>query len=311
VNTVKRLISKIYWRIAQNSDLDYNEAMIAYTSILQNSPPALQATLLQLVEAVEQKLRAQLTPRQETIDVRALTNGLLESQQASRQRMDESHAILRQLAVSQHGLTEAQQRTEARMEQLTEAQQHTEASLVQLAAAQRETAKGLDNLRVEVADLTKNRRAMQPRLAKADGWQLEQRYAERAPSYFGRWLRQIEVLWPGRLECNLERALDEHLTIEEKDEVLRLDIILRGKTAQPVLQEEVYVALEASVTINQYDVERARSLARLLRRIGVRVAPVVAGEAPEGQAEDYAGANAVAILRNGKRQGWEQELAAA
>ena len=149
------------------------------------------------------------------------------------------------------------------------------------------------------------------RWGKIDDWHLEQRYVERAPSYFGRWLRQIDVLWPGRLDRKLEEKLDELLNLDEKDEVLRLDAILRGKTQQPIAQAEIYVALEASVTVNMNDVERVAERAALLRRIGVRVVAVVAGEVIERDADEYAQANGVAILQNGKRRGWEQALAGA
>jgi prefoldin subunit 5 len=305
--------------------------MVNYTSIVQNLPPELQLTLLQLVEAVEQNLREQLTPREETIDVRALAKGLLESQQSSLQRMDRLESALLQLAEAQQRteqrieqLAEAQQRTEQRIEQLAEAQQRTEQRIEQLAEiqqrtehrveqlveAQQRTEQGLNRLSAEVGELTRAVRAVQPKLARADGWQLEQRYIERAPSYFGRWLRQIEVLWPGRLDRKLEQQLDAALAPEEKDEVLRLDAILRGKVP-PANLDEVFVALEASVTIYEDDVERVTKRAALLRRLGMRVVAVVAGEAIERDAESYAQANAVAVLQDGKRQGWEQALAAA
>ncbi|MCE7986752.1 MAG: hypothetical protein DYG89_36725 [Caldilinea sp. CFX5] len=335
--------------------------MITYTPIVQHLPSDLQVALLQLVEAVEQNLREQLTPpREEIIDVRAMSNGIIEMQQASQQRMARLENILQQVAEAQQRtearmgqlteaqqrtearmgqlteaqqrtearmgqLTEAQQRTEARMGQLTEAQQRTEARMGQLAEAQQRTEARMGQLteaqqRAEhelaqlassVTELTNSVRVMQPRLAKADGQLLEQRYIERASSYFGRWLRQIEVLWPGRLNRTLEEALDNKLTPDEKDEVLRLDAILRGKAALPTGADEVYVALEVSVTVNQYDVERAANRAALLRRLGVRVVPVVAGEAIEAEAITAAQSSAVAILRNGRRQGWEQALAAA
>ena len=152
---------------------------------------------------------------------------------------------------------------------------------------------------------------LQPYLNKVDDWYLEQRYIERAPSYFGRWLCQIDILWPGHLDHTLEEQLDNILTLDERDEVLRLDVILRGKLLIPSKADEVYVALEVSVTINQYDVKWAYNRATLLRRLGLQVVAVVAGETIEADAVAAAEANAVAILQNGKRQGWEQALAAA
>lgn len=119
------------------------------------------------------------------------------------------------------------------------------------------------------------------------------------------------MLWPGRLDRVLEKALDDALTPAEKEEVLRLDAIFRGKATVAGETVEVYVALEASVTVNQHDVERAYERATLLRRLGLRVVAVAAGEIIEVDAEAVAQTNAVAILQNGKRQGWEQALAAA
>jgi hypothetical protein len=180
-----------------------------------------------------------------------------------------------------------------------------------LADAQERTEQQMAQMTLAVTEMSRAIRTMEPRVARADGWQLEQRYVARAPSYFGRWLRQIVVLWPGRLDRTLENQLDANLTADEKDEVLRLDAIIRGKTQSPATQDEVYVALEASVTINQNDIERVRQRAALLRRTGVRVVSVVAGEVIEPEAEEDAVANAVAILRDGRRHGWEQALAAA
>jgi hypothetical protein len=146
---------------------------------------------------------------------------------------------------------------------------------------------------------------------KVDGWHLEQRYVERAAGYFGRWLRQIDVLWPSRLDRAFEQQLDANLSPDEKDEVLRLDAIIRGKTQPPATPDEVYIALEVSVAVNMNDVDRVRERAALLRHSGLRVVPVVAGETIEHAAEETAKANAVAIVQNGKRQGWQEALAAA
>jgi hypothetical protein len=152
---------------------------------------------------------------------------------------------------------------------------------------------------------------MQPRLALVDGWRVERRYIDRAASYFGRWLRQIRVLWPGALDHAFEQQLDANLSEEEKEEVLLLDAIILGKTKSADASEVIYVALEASVTIHIEDVERARARAVLLRRTGVRVVPVVAGDKVGLGAEAAARSHAVAMLRDGYRQGWDEAIAAA
>jgi hypothetical protein len=300
--------------------------MIDYGPLLQNLPIELQAVLLQLAKAVEENVRQHLASSQtEIIDVRALANGLVESQLASNERLKHVETILVQLAEAQNRtearmeefaqaqqqLAQAQTRTEARMEELAQAQTRTEARMEELAQAQQQTEQSLNKLAGEVSDLTKTMRTMQPRLARADGWLLERRYIERAPSFFGRWLRQVEVLWPGRLDRKLETKLNTELNPSEREEVLRLDAILRGKTPLTAEPAEIYVALEASVTVNISDVDRAAERAVLLRRLRLRVVSVVAGEIIERDAEEYALANAVAILYDSKRQGWEQALAAA
>lgn len=158
--------------------------MVTYTPIVQHLPSDLQVTLLQLVEAVEQNLREQLPPREEVIDIRAMSNGLIEMQLATQQRMDRLESILQQIAETQQRtevrigqLTEAQQRTEVGMEQLTQVQQHTEARLGQLAEAQQHTEHQLTQLTSSVTELTNSVRTMRPRIANADGQLLEQRYA--------------------------------------------------------------------------------------------------------------------------------------
>jgi prefoldin subunit 5 len=248
---------------------------------------------------------------------------LTQAQKRTEQRIEELTQAQRELAQAQkrteqriEELTQAQKRTEQRIEELTQAQTRTEQRIEELTQgqealtqAQRETQQSLMTLSQEVGQLTKAVRAMQPRLAKIEGRDLERLYVERAPSYFGRWLRQIDILWPGRLDRKLEESLDTALTGDEREEVLRLDAILRGKAQFPTGQREMYVALEASVTVNMYDVERVFERAALLRRLGAPVAAVVAGEVVERDAEEYALAIGVAILHDGKRLGWEQALA--
>jgi hypothetical protein len=212
---------------------------------------------------------------------------------------NELKEIVRELAA-------AQQRTEQEMRGLAAAQQRTERQVGELAAAQQRTEQAL-------TELTKVVNTMQPQLASLNGRDLERRFVERAGSYFGRWLRQIRVLWPGQLDRELEQKLDIHLSVEERDEVLRLDAIfagrLRGEDSSPA--EIIYIALEASITVNKDDVARVGERAALLRRCGLRVVPVVAGERFARAAVADAVSHAVAILRNGGGQGWDEALAAA
>jgi hypothetical protein len=197
--------------------------------------------------------------------------------------------------------------------ELAAAQQRTEQRVEELAAAQQRTERALTELTTTVDGLAKTMGVMQSQLASLNGRDLEWRYVERAGSYFGRWLRQVRVLWPGQLDRELEQKLDAHLSPEEWDEVLRLDAILAGRLRREDggSADLVYIALEVSVTVNKDDVERVGKRAALLRRCGLRVVPVVAGERFARTAAADAVAHTVAILRNVGGQGWDEALAAA
>jgi hypothetical protein len=177
-----------------------------------------------------------------------------------------------------------------------------------LAVAQQQTTQELAELASIVKDLARTADRMLPRLARLDGRDLERRYVERAAGYFGNWLRQIQVLWPGALANAFEQQLDASLSQDEKREVLLLDAILVGKLKAPST-DVVYLALEASLTVHENDVQRVRERAALLRRLGLRVVPVVAGEEVGPKAAAAAQTIAVAVLNNGRSHGWDEALA--
>jgi hypothetical protein len=202
------------------------------------------------------------------------------------------------------------------VQELFAAEQRTEQRIGELAVAQQRTEERLQRLEASVTELTrvvtvlsKTVEKMQTRLSKVDGRQVERDYIDRAAGYFGNWLRRVRVVWPGELDEALEDRLETMLTTEERNDVLRLDAIVRGKVRQLADQPEVYLAVEASLTIERNDVARAHRRAALLQRLGVRTIPVVAGEAIEAAAQEDAEQNGVAVLQNGYSQGWERALA--
>lgn len=280
--------------------------MIDYNAIVQNLPPDLRETMLQLTNAVEQNLREQLVPHQDTIvGVQAFVNGLAESQQTSIERLDRTEAILVQRSTTEP-------RVEIHLEQLTQVQESAEASLERLTEVvltQERITERMDQLVDEVVEVSQALTHVRMCLLQANEWRLEQRMIERAPLYFNHWLRRINVLWPGQLQPTLEEQLDDHLTTDEKDEILRLDAVLHGQTLFTTEPEEVYVALEVAITIDQHDVSCVYERAALLRRLGLRVIPVVAGEMADSVTEAEAQSNNVVILYNDNTQEWEQALA--
>jgi hypothetical protein len=260
---------------------------------------------LQRLETAVSNLTAAQTRADERLQrlETAVTN-LVAAQQRTEQRVE--------------ALAQAQQRFEQRMEALAAAQQRNEDQIRELIKSQQETEIRLQRVEAAIAELTrtvaeqaKTIAHILTRLNRLDGWRIERNYIDRAAGYFGSWLRRVRVLWPGELDEALETEIDTALSNEERADLLRVDAIVRGKARTLSEQPEIYLAVEASLTIEADDVVRAQRCAALLRRLGVKAIPVVAGEAITTDAQTLATNRLVAVLENGHSQGWENALAGA
>ncbi|CAN5893737.1 hypothetical protein BH23ACT8_BH23ACT8_04330 [soil metagenome] len=165
-------------------------------------------------------------------------------------------------------LAQAQQRTEARLDELTK-------DVRALAVAQRATEASLKSL-VDVVT------GMQDRLGKLDGDALERRYRERGPAYLSTIARRLRLLDHGTLSPlvdDAERA--GKLTPTEATSIFLADAIFAGRRRSDDVA--VHLVVEASVTIGRHDVRRARERADLFARVvDTPVLAVIAGEfAPE------------------------------
>lgn len=99
----------------------------------------------------------------------------------------------------------------------------------------------------------------------------------RAFSYFGRLLSRAQVV-------ELQEILPDiqsHLTDEEYDQLLSLDLLMRGqlrdRAALKAGREDLWLAVEVSGVVDRREVERAQRRAALLRKAGLRVIAVAAG----------------------------------
>jgi uncharacterized protein YukE len=257
---------------------------MSYASILQNLPEDLRLTMLELIEAIEQNLRDQLAVRREDFDaLRATVRDLAEAQQRTESRLDRLEAVVAELA-------EAQKRTEQRVEELAEAQKRTEQRIGELAEA--------------IRKLTETQTAMQIRLDRLVGDNLERKYRERAYAYFGRLLRRINVVSIQDIEDELEGRLSD----DEIRDLALLDVLLRGNVHQHPDTPEVWLALEVSAVVDRLDVERAQRRAQLLQKAGYVAIPAAAGEEVTAGGEQMARANRVLLIRNGRQQFWEEAL---
>ncbi len=290
-------------------------------AIARRLPQELQFPMLEFAEAIEEDLRAKLAVRREDFEaLQATIRELTDAQGRSEQRLDRVETALVELA-------EAQKRTEQRVEELAEAQKRTEQrvdrleiAVTELAEAQRRTEQRVDRLETVVAELTEAQRRTEETLNKLIlrvdrievklsglvGDNLERKYREKAFSYLGQILRPVHHV---PLQDVLPQ-LEAHLTEAEIDELLPLDLLLRGRARRLENKPEVWLAVEVSATVDQGDVERAVNRARLLSKAGFAAVPAVAGEEFTEGAGQLALQQKVLMLQDGERLNWPEALEA-
>jgi hypothetical protein len=113
-------------------------------------------------------------------------------------------------------------------------------------------------------------------LERLKGSDLERRYRERAPAYFGRLVRKAHALSHEELAALLEDSVAQgKLSDDQVDEVLEVDLVVRGR--QRDTQQELYLVVEVSWGVGIQEVERAVERAAFLARTGAPTVPTVAG----------------------------------
>jgi len=256
--------------------------------------PDLTRILLDHPEWLAEVRRLVLTD--ELLNLPSLVRELAALQQRGEQRMDRVEKAIADL-------TAAQQRTGQQIADLTTAQQRTEQRLdgvekaiIELITAQRRTEQNVDRL-----DRT---------LQTVRGTALEQKYTLHAAGYFGKWLRRIKVIHPHGVMPEFEELLDSRLSEKEADDILLLDVILRGNLKRPETRPEIYLAMEVSVTIEPHDIQRAQVRSALLRKAGLPALPVVAGERLNEEADALAHSTPIVVVQNGHSWGWDESVAA-
>jgi chromosome segregation ATPase len=229
---------------------------------------------------------------------------LAEAQKRTEQRLDRLEAVVAELA-------EAQQRTEQRVAELAEAQKRTEQRLerletvvAELAEAQKRTEQVLAGLIQAVEQLTLRTKTMQERLDALIGDNLERRYRERAHAYFGRVLRQVQVVpW-----IQIEERLEERLSEQEVDDLRPLDLLVHGRPKDASIGDELWLAVEVSKVVDRIDVERALRRAAMLRKAGYLTIPVVAGEEHTPGSDEAARDTGVVFVQDGAMRFWDEAL---
>ncbi len=304
-----------------------------YISVIQDLPQEFQLPLLKLIDLVQRDLRDQLAVRRQDFDelkaeIRELAEaqqrteqrvtGLAEAQQRTEQRVtglaeaqQRTEQRVAELAEAQQrteqqvaGLVEAQQRTEQRVAGLVEAQQRTEQQVAGLVEAQRRTEEVLRQLLEFQVRTEKTLARLETRQDALVGDQLERRYRERAYAYFGRILRKARAV----SLRDLESVLEERLSTDELEDLLLLDVLVRGRPRHLPDAPEVWLAIEVSAVVDRNDVRRAQRRAALLHKAGYLVVPAVAGEEVTLGGKEEAHDGRVLLVQDGHRQFWEEAL---
>ncbi|MCS7220006.1 MAG: hypothetical protein N0A15_01690 [Anaerolineae bacterium] len=267
-------------------------------------------TLTQRVDELTQRLNA-LTQRVDELTQRvdALTQRVDELTQRLNtltQRVDE---LTQRLNALTQRVDELTQRVDAltqrvdvltqRVDALAEAQRRTEQQLEALATT-------VNNLTLEVTELTHTQKRIIDRLAKLEGRMLEWEYREKAPAFFGSLLRKTRL---ARRE-ELADQVEDRLPLNEFRDVLLADLFVQGQPRALPQAGNVLLVVEVSSVVDEGDVTRAGRRASLLRQAGLRTVPVVAGESITESGDLEARRQNVVIIQDGEHLRWDEALIA-
>ncbi len=219
---------------------------------------------------------------------------LAEFQRRADERLAELAEAIRQLTLR---FEEAQRRNDERFAELAEFQRRADERFAELAEAIRQLT-----LRFEEAQQRNDNQ-----FADIRGKLLEIEYRNKIGAIFGGRLRKPRVVDAGDVWDMLRDQLGE----AEIRRIVAADLIVRGGLLRAQGEGELWLVVEVSSVIDRNDVARAAERAALLRKAGLMVVPVVAGQRLTQGAVTLAEEFGVAIARNGGLDGWDKALAEA
>lgn len=218
-------------------------------------------------------------------------------------RIEEIRAILAETA-------QTQAITATRVDQLGERMVQLTVRVDQLGVRVDQLGERVDRLGDRIDQLVTVMEAMERRIARiegrlsvADGFLQEHKYRTHPGAYFGKIIRKARVV---PIE-DIYDVLEATLTDDEYDEVLPVDMIVKGRLRE-LPDQDVYLAVEVSVVVDKEDVRRADRRAELLRKAGLTAMPVVAGEDLTDGGERQAQAWKIPVLQNGRVLLWGDAL---
>jgi superfamily II RNA helicase len=223
---------------------------------------------------------------------------LTEGQQRLTERVDK-------LTEGQQRLTEGQQRLIERVGELTEGQQRLTERVDELTEGQQRLTEGQQRLTEGQQRLTEGQQHLTDIVGGLKGQSLEITYRNKIFGFFGTLLRRMKVIEPHTLEDEFDVAL----TPDEIRDVLLIDLLVTGKLCHVPESPDILLALEISSVVDGADVLRAVRRASLLRKVGYRVVPVVAGESVTQGVEAAVREQNVVLLQDGQVSFWKEAVA--
>jgi hypothetical protein len=162
---------------------------------------------------------------------------------------------------------------EERQARLEERQDRLEKKVDKLGEEVGLLKKDVDTLKKDVDTLKRDVATLKKDVAYLKGSDRERWYRDKAHAVFGRLVlkgkpfeeKAVEILWDAYKRGQISK--------EERDEVLSSDLLWSGERDGKF----VVLVVEVSFTISQYDVERAKKRAEILRKLGILAIPVVGG----------------------------------
>lgn len=181
------------------------------------------------------------------------------------------HALVAASQAQQDTLV--QQQATLAQQQATLAQQHD--TLAQKQATLDRVARVQEANSADLAVLIKAVSHLSDRTGWLEGVVLEQRYERKGFACFQRIAKKLHAMQPDELLAVLDEAVASGaITDDEADDVRLADVVLRGRRGD----EELWLVVEVSYTVDTHDVERAVKRSGILARTGRRALPVVAGK---------------------------------
>lgn len=297
----------------------------------------------ELVGIFDSFRRSQLELNEEQNSLSRNIQDWLAAQARSKAEVDQRFL---ELAQAQAEAAQAQARTEKRFEELAQAQARTEKRLEELAQAQDRTEKRVEEL-VEIGlrnearlsrleelvdklatsqmALEKFQMALEKRMDEMSqilkgilvslddlrGGYLELKYERHAGAFFGRFLRRLKPTLMYDLSREMEERLENSLSSEAYNDLLRLDLLISGRPRSRPDIEQLWLAVEISAVVDRHDVQRAKNRADALRRAGYLVVPAGVGDRFTRGAEEEASELNVLLMKDGSYRYWEEALSDA